>query len=103
MTTLAAVLEQLGRQATDGERFGATARVDVLLRAVLEDLRDVDTDGTEPNGSEPDTLVDIRKAADILGVKIRYLYDNEFPFTRHVGRQLRFSMRGLKRYMAKKR
>ena len=55
------------------------------------------------NGTEPDTLVDINKAAAILGVKVRYLYDNEFPFTRRVGRQLRFSLRGLQRYMAKKR
>ena len=101
--TLPEVLEQLERQATEAERYEATARVDVLLRALIEDLREVDTDGMESNGTEPDTLVDINKAAAILGVKVRYLYDNEFPFTRRVGRQLRFSLRGLQRYIARRR
>ena len=103
MTTLPEILEQLERQAVDAERYGATARVDVVLRSVIEDLREVDTDGTEPDGTEPDQLVNIHKAADMLGVKTRYLYDNEFPFTRHVGRLRRFSVRGLQRYIARKR
>lgn len=96
---------QLERQAADAERVHSTAPVVDVLRAVLEDLREVDTDGTETNGSEPDQLVDIGKAAEILGVKTRYLYDRHhtFPFTRHVGRQLRFSLRGLQRYMARRR
>ena len=95
---------QLERQATDAERVHSTAPVSDVLRAVLEDLRDIDdADGTETNGSEPDQLVDIRKAAEMLGVKTRYLYDNEFPFTQRIGRHLRFSLRGLKRYMARRR
>lgn len=103
--TLPEVLEQLERQAAEAERYEATARVDVLLRALIEDLREVDTDGTESNGTEPDQLVGVHKAAEILGVKVRYLYEchDRFPFTRRVGRQLRFSLRGLQRYIAKKR
>ncbi len=103
---LSEILEQLERQATEAERYEATARVDVVLRSVIEDLRDVDdTDSTAPNGNEPDQLVDINKAAEILGVKVRYLYDrhDRFPFTRRIGRQLRFSTRGIERYLARKR
>ena len=104
MTTLTEILERLERQASDAERYESTARVDVLLRAVLADLRDVDTDGTETNGSEPDQLLTIDKAAELLSVAKRWLYDNHhrLPFTRHVGRQLRFSMRGLQRYIRRR-
>ncbi len=104
--TLSEILGQLERRATDAARVGATAPVDAVLRAVIEDLRDVDdTDSTAPNGNEPDQLVDINKAAEILGVKVRYLYDHHdrFPFTRRIGRQLRFSTRGIERYLARKR
>ena len=101
--TLPEILDQLERQAADAERVHSTAPVGDVLRAVLEDLRELDADGTEPNGSEPDQLVNIHRAAEILDVKIRYLYDNEFPFTRRIGRQLRFSLRGLQRHIARKR
>lgn len=105
MTLLPEVLEQLERQAAEAERYAATARVDVLLRAVLEDLREVDMDGTESNGTEPDQLVNVHRAAELLDVKTRYLYEHHdrFPFTRRVGRQLRFSLRGLQRYIARRR
>ncbi len=104
--TLSEILEQLERRATDAARVGATAPVDAVLRSVLEDLQGVDdTDSTAPNGNEPDQMVDINKAAEILGVKVRYLYDHHdrFPFTRRVGRQLRFSTRGIARYLERRR
>lgn len=104
--TLSEILAQLEQRATEAERYEATARVDIVLRSVIEDLRDVDhMETTAPNGNEPDQLVDINKAAEILGVKVRYLYDHHdrFPFTRRVGRQLRFSSRGLHRYIARRR
>jgi hypothetical protein len=104
--TLSEILEQLEQRATEAERYEATARVDIVLRSVIEDLRDVDhMETTAPNGNEPDQLVDISKAAEILGVKVRYLYDNghALPFTRRIGRQLRFSTRGIERYLAKQR
>ena len=104
--TLPEILDQLERQAAEAERYEATARVDVLLRALIEDLREVESaDGTESNGNEPDQLVDINKAAEMLAVKVRYLYDHHdrFPFSRRIGRQLRFSVRGIARYLARKR
>ncbi len=106
MTTLAAVLEQLEQRVTDAARVGATAPVDTVLQSVLDDLRGVeDANGTAANSTEPDQLVDINKAAEILGVKVRYLYEHHdrFPFGRRIGRQLRFSLQGLQRYVARKR
>ena len=104
--TLSEILEQLEQRATEAKRYEATARVDIVLRSVIEDLRDVDPrETTAPNGNEPDRLVDINKAAEILGVKVRYLYDHHdrFPFTRRIGRQLRFSTRGITRFLTRKR
>ena len=104
--TLPEILDQLEQQAADAERYEATARVDVLLRAVIENLREVDTDATEPNGTEPDQLVDIDKAAELMSVAKRWLYDNHhrLPFTRRIGsRQLRFSLHGLQRYIRRRR
>ena len=105
MTTLVVVLERLEQQATDAERYKSIARIDVVLRAVIEDFRDVDTDGPETNGSEPDQLLTIDKAAELLSVAKRWLYDNHhrLPFTRRIGRQLRFSLRGLQRHIARRR
>lgn len=103
--TLADVLDRLERQADDAERYEASARVDVVLRSVLQELRDVDgTDSTASSGSESDRLINVREAADLLGCTTRYLYDNhhQFPFTRRLGRQLRFSTRGIEKYLARR-
>lgn len=104
--SLAEVIDRLERQATDAARYEATARVDVLLRAVIEDLRDVDeANGTAPDGTEPDRLIPIDEAAQLLGMKTRWLYDHHdsLPFTHRIGRQLRFSLRGLQRYLTRRR
>ena len=104
--TLPEILEQLERRAADAERYKSTARVDVVLRSVIKELRDVDTtDSTVSSGSESDRLINVREAADLLGCTTRYLYDNhhQFPFTRRLGRQLRFSTRGVRRYLARPR
>ena len=104
--TLSEILGQLERRATDAARVGATAPVDAVLRAVIEDLRHLDdTDSTASSGSESDRLINVREAADLLGCTTRYLYDNhhQFPFTRRLGRQLRFSTRGIEKYLAGRR
>jgi predicted DNA-binding transcriptional regulator AlpA len=45
----------------------------------------------------PDSLLDVGEAARRLGVSVAYLYRNHetLPFTRRVGRSLRFSARGI--------
>ena len=49
----------------------------------------------------PDELLDIHEAARRLGASTSYLYHNcsKLPFTRHVGRNLRFSARGIESYI----
>ena len=102
---LAELVDRLEREATSAERFQATARVDVLLRSVIEDLRDVEADVPGANGADPDQLINVNEAAEILGVKVRYLYEHhdQLPFTRRIGRQLRFSKQGITRYLARPR
>jgi predicted DNA-binding transcriptional regulator AlpA len=48
-----------------------------------------------------DELLDIEQAAGRLGLSCSYLYRNhrQFPFTRRVGRALRFSAAGLEDYI----
>jgi predicted DNA-binding transcriptional regulator AlpA len=102
---LAEFVDRLEREASDAERYEATARVDVVLRSVIEDLRDVEADAAGATEAEPDQLIDVNEAAGVLGVKVRYLYEHhdQFPFTRRIGRQLRFSKRGITRYLARRR
>ena len=48
-----------------------------------------------------DELISIEQAAGRLGLSPSYLYRNhqQFPFTRRVGRSLRFSAQGLQSYI----
>ena len=56
-----------------------------------------------PTPTEPshDQLLDVDAAAARLSVSPDYLYHNHgrFPFTRRVGRNLRFSHRGIERFI----
>lgn len=49
----------------------------------------------------PDELLDVREAARRLGTTKDFLYHNHklFPFTKRIGRQLRFSAHGLEAYI----
>lgn len=49
----------------------------------------------------PDSLLDVDEAATRLAVSPHYLYRNHrrFPFTRRVGRSLRFSSNGIDQYI----
>jgi predicted DNA-binding transcriptional regulator AlpA len=49
----------------------------------------------------PDMLLEVDKAAERLGVSCDYLYRNHrrFPFTRRMGRALRFSAHGIEQYL----
>ncbi len=59
-------------------------------------------DHRQGNGPDGDTLLDVREAAKRLGTSSDYLYRNSkrLPFTVRLGpRQLRFSARGIERYI----
>ena len=53
-----------------------------------------------PSVPQPDQLLDVDEAADRLGISKDYLYRNhsKFPFTRRMGRSLRFSTCGIEEY-----
>lgn len=55
----------------------------------------------EPAPPEPDRLIDVEEAADLLGFKLKYLYRHagELPFTRRAGRRLLFSFQGIQDYI----
>ena len=52
-------------------------------------------------GQRPDELLTVELAAERLGVSVDYLYRNHsrFPFTRRMGRTLRFSSLGIDDYI----
>lgn len=53
-----------------------------------------------PIAAPPDELLDVEQAASRLGISKDYLYRHhaEFPFTRRLGRSVRFSARGIEEY-----
>lgn len=55
--------------------------------------------------AQSDCLLDVKEAAERLGISAQYLYrhSEQFPFTRREGRKLLFSSLGIDRYIAQKR
>jgi excisionase family DNA binding protein len=55
----------------------------------------------QPIQSPADELIDVSEAAKRLGMSRGYLYRHhkQFPFTRHMGRKLLFSARGIEKYI----
>lgn len=78
---------------------GVTLTRELLLEAL--------PDGTDDTTEPPDRLLTVREAAERLGVSPKYVYAHQksFPFARRLpgGNALRFSERGLERWMARKR
>jgi predicted DNA-binding transcriptional regulator AlpA len=80
------------------------------LMLTVADLREA-LDGAEPVPEsptprpEPDRLLTVDEASAILGVKKRWLYDHaaRLPFSRRVGKFVKFSERGLRQWMDRRR
>ena len=76
---------------------------------VLELLEGLETDPTprtsirSGNGT-PDRLLSAADVAETLGVSKRYVYANApvWPFTRHLGRSVRFSANGLAAWLTRR-
>lgn len=53
-----------------------------------------------PSIAPPDELLDVDQAASRLSMSKDYLYrhHSQFPFTRRLGRSIRFSARGIEEY-----
>ena len=90
-------LDGLPREAIPHLR-GELAQLDSRLLSKL-----VDHDHHD-GSAEHDQLLNVSEAAARLGVKTDFLYHNSkaLPFTRHVGRSLRFSARGIDKYIRAK-
>ena len=106
-TALAPVpsLEDLAREPGRAVALPHAVRQALVLRcaAVLAALASpVQTDRfSEPESREEDRLLDVREAAQRLGTSTDYLYRHgrTLPFTVRVGSRLRFSSRGIDRYI----
>ena len=55
----------------------------------------------QPIQSQADELLDVSEAAKRLGISEDYLYRHHknLPFTRHMGRKLLFSLRGIEKHI----
>lgn len=75
------------------------------LAALIAERLAANGNGREPDATEPDRLLTPKEAADRLGVSVRYLYGHlaKFPFAvRLPGRSVRFSARGLGKYIERR-
>jgi predicted DNA-binding transcriptional regulator AlpA len=72
-----------------------------LQSALLGALLSATAETNRHAAEEPDSLIDVEAAAQRLGVSRDWLYHHarQLPFTVHQGRLLRFSTRGINRYI----
>ncbi len=104
--TLAELRKRLQNRIADAEVTNASAPVADTLRLVEAELRQLSNGKPERKGEDLDTLLNAKHVAQIMNVQVRWVYDHadQFPFTRRAGpRTLRFSRRGLDKYMAQSR
>ncbi len=71
-----------------------------IYRWIVTVLGEVEAPGPTPETQE-DRLLTVPQVATQLNVSERYVYDHrhEWPFTRQVGRKLRFSEKGLQEWL----
>ena len=106
---LSEILGSIEQRAAQAERDEAIAPVHRVLRSVLEDFQHVELgNGAQPESNHkenPDVLLKIGDAAVRLGMTKDWLYDHhtELPFATKIGRQVRFSERGLATWLKRQR
>jgi excisionase family DNA binding protein len=79
----------------------AVARAHIALAEELAKTSgEANDDG--PGSGEP-RLIPAREAARLLGISVSYLYEHrdEYPFTKRIGRAVRFERRGLLAWMSR--
>ena len=95
------LVQVLERRATDAEAIGATAPVAVIYQLVVEELQNLNG---LPNAQKPDRCLKVEEVAGRMSVSTRYLYNHidELPFAKRLpGNVLRFSERGLERWLSR--
>jgi excisionase family DNA binding protein len=78
------------------KRTQATARVELVVEAVLDDVEQLDLEPPPPTvPQDGDKGLTVKELAKRMGVSERYVYDHadEWPFTMRHGRAIRFSER----------
>ena len=104
--TLAELRERIAHRIADAETMNSTAPVADILRLVHEELEHLSNGGTPRRIQEPEKLLTAQQVAETLSVAPRWVYEHadRLPFMRRIGsRSLRFSSRGLEKYMAQPR
>ncbi len=81
----------------------------LAARDMLKLLDDLETDPTPPtsirsDNGKPDRLLRAADVAETLGVSKRFVYAHapRWPFTRHLGRSVRFSANGLAAWLTRR-
>lgn len=97
--TRAEWVAQLTARAADAEQLGTLAPLATVLRAVLQEIEQVD--GWPVTPPAPDTLVTLEEAARRLAVTSRWLREQRPPYVVMLGdKTLRVSERKLARWLA---
>ena len=81
--------------------YAMLCRCAMAQTTLLGALLSASVETTRHAAEEPDSLIDVEAAAQRLGVSRDWLYHHarQLPFTVHQGRLLRFSTRGINRYI----
>lgn len=98
--TVAELQERLAQRIADAEAMNATAPVAEVLRVVLDELQVTALAPPTP-WKRLDRLLTVSELAARMKVTRRYVYDHHpaWPFTRRVGRRLRFSEKGFEQWL----
>ncbi len=104
--TLSDLRERIAHRIADAETMNSTAPVADILKVIQEELGHISNGGTPRRAQEPEKLLTAQQVAETLNVTSRWVYEHadSLPFMRRIGsRSLRFSSRGLEKYLAQPR
>ena len=93
-------------QLKEGVPGGTLVPMVTMCDQFIAALKQLDeTDGSRDRLVEDDELLDAGTAAGLLGHGRRFMYDHagEFDFTVRIGRSVRFSRKGIQRYVTRRR
>ena len=106
--TRAELLAEWQRRKAEALETGSTAPVAKLADVILKQLDHLGYDDTRNaaiggNGTTPDRLLTAADIAERMKVSKRYVYANadRWPFTRRLGRAVRFSAAGLDTWLTR--
>lgn len=106
---MARLVRDLERRADEAERMQATAPVAAVLNSVIAELRTLNGGAADPHDGAAaapggERLLTAAQVAERLSMSVKSVYRSagRWPFTRRVGRLLRFSASGLEKWLARR-